>query len=223
MLVKMENAYLSILRVVILVSATIALIVAAVGLISAAPSMLRWAGIAQPEKASGGSLREFIEEQKITETAVAEDSDQPQPDLMSPVIRDASSTIFSYLKGTGKLTQKEWATGLQQVSSEFVLDSSDYENSVLRLAEELKSSKGKSLTESKVLNLLDWNTSRFRDDLEIKRMTEAQESSEFLVKLAAAGTGFLAFVAIIFIFLFVKIERNLRQKTLEDEFANEND
>ena len=57
---------------------------------------------------------------------------------------------------------------------------------------------------------MEWNATKFRNDLEMKRLREAQEASEFWVKLAAAGTGFLTFVAIIFIFLFVKIERNLR-------------
>lgn len=210
MLARIEEAYLSILRVVILVSATIALIVAAFGLISSVPSMLRWAGISQPEKALGGSLREFIAEQQITDTEAAQDSGNVEVYTIMPKISEAAEIIHKYLEGRAELTERDWRIGLQSTSEEFFADQEAYADSVLRVAMELKASKGNPLSEERVLQLMDWNAAKFRNDLEMKRLGEAQEASEFWVKLAAAGTGFLTFVAIIFIFLFVKIERNLR-------------
>lgn len=226
MLAKIENMYLSILRVVILVSATIALIVAAVGLVSSVPSMLRWAGITQPQKALGGSLRQFIDEQKITDTEAAEDSGGSTTETyyILPDLQTAAGILYRYLGGKGSLSERDWRIGLQAAADDFGMEADAYAESVLRLAQELKASKGKPLTEQKTIELVDWNTQQFRSDLEVKRMAEAQEGAEFWVKLAAAGTGFLAFVAIIFIFLFVKIERNLRaplrsaEPLAEDEY-----
>lgn len=210
MLARIEEAYLSLLRVVILVSATIALIIAAFGLISSVPSMLRWAGISQPEKALGGTLRDFISEQRITNTEAVQDSGNVEVYAIMPQISEAGEIIHIYLEGRADITERDWRIGLQSTADEFFADREAYADSVLRVAMELKASKGNPLSEERVLQLMDWNATRFRNDLEMKRLGEAQEVSEFWVKLAAAGTGFLTFVAIIFIFLFVKIERNLR-------------
>lgn len=210
MLAKIENIYLSILRVVILVSATLALLVAAFALVSSVPSMLRWVGISQPEKALGGNLREFIAEQKITETKASSSVEGGDQLAVLPKIAHSAEIIHKYLGDRAQLSERDWRTGLQNVANDFVLDGDAYADSVFRVAKELEASTGAPLSEERVLQLFDWNTERFRDDLEQKRLSEAQEASNFWVKLAVAGTGFLTFVAIIFIFLFVKIERNLR-------------
>ena len=216
MLARIEEVYLSILRVVILVSATLALVAAAFALISSIPSMLRWAGIAQPEQAYGGSLREFIAEQNIADVEVATEGSGDEFYVILPAINEAASIIHGYLGDRAEMSERDWRIGLQRVADDFFADDEAYAESALRLAKELKASKGSPLNEQRVLQLFDWNTERFRMDLETKRLAEAQEVSQFWVKLAAAGTGFLTFVGIIFIFLFVKIERNLRSLRIAD-------
>ena len=68
MLLRLETAYLNALRVLILIAATIALLLAGFGLVSAIPPLLRWTGITESDQPSGGTLGEFIDEQKITGT-----------------------------------------------------------------------------------------------------------------------------------------------------------
>jgi hypothetical protein len=209
MLAKLERAYLGILRVVILVAATVALVVAGLGAVSAVPPLLRWSGITETTKPTGGTLADFISEQKITDTASTETTEQTAEPFIHADIRSAAKTIKGYLKGS-LITEKEWQTGLQRLADQVTGHSVEYAESLKDLTEQLKSSKGKPLSEARVTQLIDWHKARFEADVAARAAAEAEGNAKFWVTIGLAGAAFLAFVLIIFVFLFVKIERSLR-------------
>jgi len=209
MLAKLERAYLGLLRVVILIAATVALVVAILGAASAVPPLLRWSGITETTKPTGGTLSDFISEQKITETASSPTTETTVEPFILPDITAAAKIIKAYLKDS-TISEKEWRSGLQRLADQVVGHSTEYSESLKDLAEQLKTSKGKPLSEARVTQLIDWHKARFETDVAARAAAEAEGNAKFWVTIGLAGAAFLAFVLIIFVFLFVKIERSLR-------------
>lgn len=209
MLAKLERAYLGLLRVVILIAATVALVVAILGAASAVPPLLRWSGITETTKPTGGTLSDFISEQKITETASSPTTETAVEPFILPDITAAAKIIKAYLKDS-TISEKEWRSGLQRLADQVVGHSTEYAESLKDLAEQLETSKGKPLSEARVTQLIDWHKTRFETDVAARAAAEAEGNAKFWVTIGLAGAAFLAFVLIIFVFLFVKIERSLR-------------
>lgn len=212
MLAKLEQVYLAVLRVVILVAATIALVVAAFGTIGAIPPLIKWAGLTDVTAPTGGTLGEFIREMKASGTS----DDFPNTTTtttvitIQPDINAAATNLKKYLGDRTRLTTDQIAEGLQGFADEYPLHSDAYAKSVRALTEELLVSKGKPLSEARISELLAWHNKRFEADIQLRATEQAEGNSKFLMTIGVAAISFLAFVLIIFIFLFVKIERNLR-------------
>lgn len=213
MLAKMERAYLGLLRVVILIAATIALVVAGIAAISAIPPLLRWTGITETADPNGGTLAEFIDEQKITTTTssepTTESTEEYQPFAFDD-IKTASKIVKRYLGKRGTASEADWRTGFQTNANSLEGHGLDYATSVKSLAEQLESSKGKPLSEERVVQLFGWHKTKFEADIIGRASREAEGNAKFWVTIGLAGSAFVAFIMIIFVFLFVRIERNLR-------------
>lgn len=213
MLTKLENVYLGVLRVVILVAASLALLLTAWGLISSVPQLLRWSGVMETNRPSGGSLRQFIAEHRITGTSSSTSgsaSDGADGAYVDPNVREAARKVVSYLGRRGSLEAPVLERGLQQDADRLLKDALAYGRSVNDLATELVASKGKPLSELSVMELLQWHRERFVADVAARHAREAEANARFWVQMAFAGAAFVAFVLIVFVFLFVKIERSLR-------------
>jgi hypothetical protein len=210
-LARLETVYLNTLRVVILIAATIALIVAVVSLVGALPSLMRKAGLSGEAAVSGGTLREFIDEQKVVGTEASETTaTEPTDSFVSPDIVAAAKNFNSYLKNEAP-KEKDWQKYLTSKMADVPVETgSDYAVSINGLSEQVKASKGKALSFERVNQLVEWHFERFRADAELKELAQAQDSARFWVTMGAADAAFLTFVLIVFIFLFVKIERSLR-------------
>lgn len=212
MLTNLENVYLSVLRVVILFAASVALLLTAWGLASSVPQLLRWAGLTSTAPPTGGTLREFISERKIMDTTV-ETQDTLTRDMESyvdPNIRDAARTIVAYLGKGGTLTAADLERSLQTEANRLPGEALAYGQGVKSLATELAASRGRPLTETRVLELLQWHRERFVAGVAARQAREAEANAKFWVQVTLAGVAFLGFVLIVFVFLFVKIERSLR-------------
>ena len=210
MLAKLERAYLGILRVVVLIAATIALVVAALGIIAAAPSLLRMTGIMQSDEATGATLQDFISEQKITDTTDVSGEQTEQKRSFLAEIEEAARNIRSYLGKRGTITEETWKTALQDNADGFESHEAAYAASVKALSEELTESKGKPLSEARVVQLVEWHKAHFLANLQAAQAGAAADRANFWVTVGAAGGAFLIFILIVFVFLFVKIERSLR-------------
>jgi hypothetical protein len=116
MLEKMESGYLSLLRAVILVMATLSLIVALGALATAALSLVRSTGIAAGE-ASGGTLAEFIEQQKpLTSSAAAASDDVPEIAAL-PDVRAAAANFKADLGNRSRIREGEFNGALREFFS----------------------------------------------------------------------------------------------------------
>ncbi|MBB3348376.1 hypothetical protein [Sphingomonas sp. BK069] len=212
MLTNLENVYLGVLRVVILIAASVALLLTAWGLASSVPQLLRWAGLTETAPPTGGTLREFISERRITDTT-AESQDTLTRDMESyvdPSIREAAKAIVTYLGKRGTLTAADLERSLQAEANRLPGEALAYGQGVKSLAMELAASKGRPLTEMRVLELLQWHRERFVADLAARQARETEANAKFWIQVTLAGAAFLGFVLIVFVFLFVKIERSLR-------------
>ena len=208
MLARLEQAYLSILRVVILIAATIALIVTVIGVIAGGAHII---GDSGNEESSVSSLGDFIAEQKKREAPsenATENADTPTASLSD--IIDAAGNLHKYMGSRSEKTQVQWQAGLQQYADAAGEHDKDYAASVKDLTEELLVATGKPLSEMRIEQLLSWHFEHFRENVARKAEEEASKKAQFWVMAGAAGAAFLGFLMIIFIFIFVKIERNLR-------------
>lgn len=214
MLLRLETAYLGILRVVILVIATVALIVAALALASAFPTLIRQLGMSAKNEAVGGKLGEFIAEKKLTVQMEPSTETAPQTTTryLNVNLISAAKTLYTYLKADIGVTEQELRSGIEKSSETAlpVLAIPAYYKDLKVLTDQLAASKGKRLTTPQVGELVAWHQARFLSDFNAKSASDAQDAAAFYVKIYAAGAAFMFFILVVFTFLFVKIERSLR-------------
>jgi hypothetical protein len=215
MLEKIESAYLAVMRVVVLIAATIALIVCIVGGTFAAPMLLRQLGFAAgPPQVTGGDLATFVQEQKATQPeAEGAASDATSPAVIPGKIAQAVNILADYAQLHSQITLDR--PGLEK----FITEKKDqldpeyqdaYEDSFLKLAQDLKVSKGKPLTGPRLGQLVDWHYSHFQSEILAKKEERLAQAGKASAGMTLAAGGLVAFILILFFFLFVKIERNLR-------------
>lgn len=202
----METIYLGLLRGFILVAATLALIAAALLVLTTIPDILTRTGITETEP-ERSSLSQFIAEQKPQENS--ELADQTVSELLvDPEIAIAAGNIRKYLR---RKATANWEQGLQTATNELPATiQSKYRVSLVTLSEELLASQGKPLSERKVAQLVQWHQLRFASKVEEQAQERAAADAAFKFKMGAAFAALMLFVLIAFIFLFVRIERNLR-------------
>lgn len=204
----METVYLGLLRVFILVAATLALLASAFLVISTLPDILTRTGITSTQP-SRGTLAEFMAEQKPQDSGATTAEEVTADVPVDPDLSEAAANIRRYLRGqaTGN-----WEQGLQSAANELPINiQAKYGVSVKTLTEELLASKGKPLSERRVAQLIQWHQRRFAADVEQQAQEQAAADIAFKFKLGAAFAALMLFVLIAFIFLFVRIERNLRR------------
>lgn len=211
MLTRLEQLYLAVLRVSILIAATVALVVAAFGIVGAIPPLIKWAGFTDVAAPKGGTLSDYITEMKSSGAS----DDLPATTTTTtitilPDINAAALNLKKYLGDRSRMTADQFAEGLQGRANEHVSHSYDYARSIRALSEELLVSKGKPLSELRVLEMIVWHDARFTSNVEAREAEQAEGNANFLMTIWFAAASFLAFVLIIFVFIFVKIERNLR-------------
>lgn len=217
MLSKLESLYLGVLRSFILVVATLALLAAAILVVTSVPQLLTRMGITQSEPQSS-SLAEFIAEQKPADASSSSDDQLPAVMSIDPDVREAARNFHSYLGDRATVSVKDWEQGLQSLKDDFASEiAGDYALSVKRLSLELKESKGKPLAEKRVGALVDWHKSRFEANRAAEAAERATADAAFKLQLMSAFGAFMLFVFITFIFLFVRIERNLRVMRVQVE------
>lgn len=214
MLSRLETLYLGLLRGFILIVATLALVAAALLIVSSVPELLTRVGVTKTESQSS-SLAEFIAEQKPTEGS--QDAEEVAPQIpVDSAIKDAAQNFHDYLGTRATASVKDWEQGLQGFKNDFSPEvGNDYALSIKRLSEELKTSKGKPLSVKNVGALIDWHKTRFAANRAAEQAERAAADAAFVFKMEAAFAAFVLFAFITFIFLFVRIERNLRFMRVE--------
>lgn len=220
-LTRLENLYLNILRVVILVLAT-ALLLGAVGLaVYAAPRLMPDATGADERKlVSDDSLQDYRRELSGGEAAPTMSSDAAEEALSAKIdgrIKTAAAAIAAYVQKTSgqavPLAGVETYLAARQSSLPATLQG-DYADSLVRLGADLGSAKAPV---DDLDGLIDWHFDRFTAAKVEAEAEEARQAVEAAAKQqtalamgAAAASLFVMFLLLVFGFVLVKMERNLR-------------
>lgn len=217
MLAKIEDAYLNLLRLAILIVAGLALVAAAGGLIFGA--IKAGQGLfASDMDARGQTLGEFIIEKRLA----AEQSDAPRasatpktadPVALSEGIEAAAEVFTRYLNRQARNTISKaelvtrWNDRWMSTPAAY---QAAYDASLQRLTREISASTGRPLNRDRVLELIDWHHASFAAEAQRLQVAREESSAEAWMWIGRAAQAFLLFVAIAFYFLLVRVERHLR-------------
>lgn len=211
MLARIETIYLAILRVVVLVAATLALLVALYAALTALPALARQYGGLETEAAEGGTLGDYIAARKATvpaqETAGA--PQEPVTNTIAPEhVNDAAKILQRYSKGVPGMTIPLWEKAVMDHTPD--AEPQRYYDETLALVRQLDKATGKRLDTPGLKDMLAWNAERYQANLRIIEGRKAAETTAALFKLYVASIAFILFILVVFTFLFVKVERSLR-------------
>ena len=217
LLARIETLYLNILRGVILVAAT-AVLVSAIGL--GLNSAILFASGAAPTTAStpedlgdvtlGSFVRERGRDLALAPTAGAA---APARRTTPPDLRAAAANLRSYF--AKRLHLEAEPASVEQAISGVAADVPDryeasYAASLKALTQQLLSSTGRPLSGDQTGALLDWHVDKFKAAAEREEKRRAENLQEASARLMTAIYAMSIFLAFIFAFILVKIERNLR-------------
>lgn len=212
MLANVERAYLAMLRVAVLFLATIALFATIGGLIAVVPYVRTSMG---PTDVQDATLGEYVRTRSSPGAETPEivtDNGNAPAEMVPTDINDAAADLTRYLnRGAGQYelnSVEDWLLGMHSsVPMEY---RSKYSQSLRILCTSLEQSKGVPLDIDGVSELLDWHHAKFDQAIAAAEAEAERTQSEAWIGLGVAGGAFLIFMATVFCFLFVKIERNLR-------------
>ncbi len=222
LLEQLENVYLTILRVVIIVGATGALIAAGFGIFAGLPLLLPdKPTVFKAESVQDADLAAFQREQSGAEPPAAQadsgDSlDQATVDEIDARLVEAARHLASYAQRVqGYSTPTAVIERFLRARRDSLpsLYTEAYSKSVLELAKQTAASNASIDLDA----LIGWHYQRFIDSAQLsaekqteKELNRQAERAKSLAMLIGGAAGFALFLLLVFCFLLVKIERNLR-------------
>ena len=136
-------------------------------------------------------------------------------------LSEASKNFARYdVRNGGTVSdQSKWDVLFRSVLAEKVpaTEQAEYSADVLKLSNQLTRSTGKPLSDERVFQLIQYHLDTFLSNAQALGATKAGRLAGSMAKLLIAGSAFLVFVLVLFSFLFVKIERNLRTRSAPGE------
>ena len=218
LLQRAENLYLNILRVLILAVATLALLGAIVGLLGGLPLLKAspTSTTAPPSSLQAATLGDYVSEKKAAgqDVTTSPDAASTTSTVISSVgIKDAAQNIVSYVR-----TKMNGTLGLEPTIRELQGFEADipepfhtsYETSLVSLTKQLTLSTGAALTPDSLEDLLRWHAAKFKTAAEEDAAKLAEEKLQASQRIQLGAYALLTFLLLVFAFIFVKIERNLR-------------
>lgn len=222
MLEKIENAYLGFLRVMVLIAATVALAVFALACSQGLPGLIGQFGSGgASSKPTAGSLADYIKDERpsAASTQPSDLATQAGPPVPQKV-RDAAKLLGDYAATRRVPLDSSELVEVLTSKRELITEEqrSAYDDSLLALMQELAVSKGVPLDVDHINGLLNWHVAKFSEAVEAKALQKATDATKAAASLTVGAAALGSFFMIIFFFIFVKIERNLRLvKTREVE------
>jgi len=217
---KMENLYLNILRVTILVLATVFLIAATFGLVTALPKLIPALGGADARQlVSGATFKDYKDSQNSGARGVAADPATTQGATNEKIdsrIVTASQNFVAWGTKTGNNFELGAVEGVLDGKQKSLNDSlqGDYADSLVQFSRDVLASAG---SDENINQLINWHLTKFTaaqaqaaEAEQAKELKTAAERQQAVVLAGAAAAAFLAFLILVFVFVLVKIERNLR-------------
>jgi hypothetical protein len=216
----MENFYLNILRVSILVLATLFLLGAVIGLVNAVPKLVPQSRSADARTlVSGASLKDYRAENRAatpSDSNPLATSTPAEPQKIDSRIATASRSFVAWGTKTGhdlSLANVEQVLNSKQQSLADKLQG-DYADSLVNFSREVLAS---ARSDDDINALIDWHLAKFSaaeaaeaDAEQARAVKTAAARQDALMLAEASGVAFVAFLLLLFVFVLVKIERNLR-------------
>jgi hypothetical protein len=213
MLTRLENAYLYILRVVVLAAATLALIAVVWALVrTGALAASTWTHPPESIQVPGGALQDYVEEKRPQGLEVQSSTPAVAPDVPAG-IRSGIASLAHYARAKAGLTlnEAEMTSTIMDKRSELPADAQvKYESGFAALMDQLDKSTGTPLTSDQIGELIDWHLEKVKSNEENAAAQKLAAQTQAVQTLGIAGAGFGVFISLVFCFLIVKIERNLR-------------
>jgi hypothetical protein len=212
---RIEDFYLNVLRVIILVAATLALVAFGIGLIKVMPMISTSLTSHSTLETSHAGLGDFISAQKSSGTPAADmpEATSTPGEALSTDMKSAVGHLSNYNTNrmSGALDMASAQSALLSKRSTVAAEYQDeYDRSINELMSQLEQSKGAPLDTDKLNTLLNWHLEKFNSLAAANEAKKSQQQVTGLVGLGVAGTALISFLMLVFCFLFVKIERNLR-------------
>lgn len=236
MLNRLESLYLNILRVVILVLATVLLVVAVIGAVVAGPMLLSSFGGGETNAAR------MVQDDRLTNylgqgtagdgtAGAAQTAEMEEAARQSDRrIREAAANITRYVRTKQGYTPVVAAvTGYIQERADSLPNSlfNRYADSILTLSKDLSAAPSTAAPVD-VDQLIDWHFGQFARAAEeaqqrdaMRAVEEAERRATAMAAGAAAVSFFMMFLLLVFVFVLVKIERNLRRLPVQVEGPGE--
>ncbi len=214
MLTKLENAYLYILRVVVLAAATLALIAVLIGLARSGTLIAHALAPNTPSaQVPGGTLQDYVNEKRPQGVEVQpQQTETPAPEA-PPGIRAGVKSLAHYerTKAGGTVNEPGLTSVIMEKRSQLPDDAqAQFDSSFSSLMDQLDKSTGTALTTDQVSDLIAWHYDKVKADADSKAAEKQASQAQALQTLGFAIAGFGVFITLVFCFLIVKIERNLR-------------
>ncbi|GAW41454.1 hypothetical protein SH203_01860 [Brevundimonas sp. SH203] len=225
MLNKLEALYLNILRVVIIVLATVLLAVAAIGAVVAGPMLLSSFGGGEADAARlvrNDRLNDYLNRNSGSPGVATQDQAALEDRTRDADRRfkEAAANIVRYVKAKTGMAPPEAGVidYIQTLSDRLPASLQDrYADSLLSLSKDLVQAPT-GTTPVDVDQLIQWHFDQFSAAAETAMQQDATRAIEeqarrqtaVLAGTAAAGF-FMMFLLLVFVFVLVKIERNLRR------------
>jgi hypothetical protein len=225
MLNKLEALYLNILRVVIIVLATVLLAVAVIGAVVAGPMLLSSFGGGEADAARlvrNDRLNDYLNRNSGSPGVATQDQAALEDRTRDADRRfkEAAANIVRYVKAKTGMAPPEAGVidYIQTLSDRLPASLQDrYADSLLSLSKDLVQAPT-ATTPVDVDQLIQWHFDQFSAAAETAMQQDATRAIEeqarrqtaVLAGTAAAGF-FMMFLLLVFVFVLVKIERNLRR------------
>lgn len=213
MLAKLEDIYLNILRIAVLAIATVALVVFVLTAAQTAPLMGQFIGIQPKAKVENATFAEFVSS-NTSSTSSGDYGPSTETIQNYPVqIRSAGIDIAAYVNRHHGY-QPPHADVVRFLGSLYDSMSppyqADYADSLEAFADQLNSSTGTPISPSQIDEAIRWHAEKFSAAANQSEQKAIADRAKSMLAVTIAGISLMAFLIIIFLFVVVKIERNLR-------------
>lgn len=214
MLSRIEDVYLNILRIAVLCIATIALLAFAFSLLQSGPMLGRLVGVSTTTEIQNATLSAFVAENRealgAPDSAAAIDaSAQVVPQSIEKAAENISAYVAKHHGFTIEMVQAR--AHLMSFHDAMPLAyQAQYATSIEAMTKQLVDAVGEPLSTENLNRAIAWHADRFQSQIQENELSKAESASKAVVAATVAGMSLLTFLIVIFFFVVVKIERNLR-------------